>query len=148
MRAIYYADSHWKALSTVLSQSGGLSRLDGKMYVSVTQLHGLRPRNRIISSFATAQLAAEAFYATGTLWTTCDGRWSTDGGVSNGCPYFDDGERRALVVRPMKSGLPMKMAAKFSFDEGVAAIERGQDDASSFFRGEGVASGSIFWRPA
>ena len=95
---------------------------------------------------ATAQIAAEVFYATGTAWTTCDGRWATDGGVTNGCPHFDDGARRALVVRPMKAGLSMRMAAQFSMAEGVAAIERGQDDAARFFRGEPTAA--IAWRDA
>ena len=54
--------------------------------------------------------------------------------MTNGCPHFDDGARRALVVRPMKAGLSMRMAAQFSMAEGVAAIERGQDDAARFFR--------------
>ena len=147
LRAIYYADAHWKALAGVLSaRSDKSQRLDGKMFVSVTQLHALRPRNRIFSAFPTAQLAAEVFYATGTAWTTCDGRWATDGGVTNGCPHFDDGARRALVVRPMKAGLSMRMAAQFSMADGVAAIERGQDDAARFFRGEPTAA--IAWREA
>ena len=66
--------------------------------------------------------------------------------MTNGCPHFDDGARRALVVRPMKAGLSMRMAAQFSMADGVAAVERGQDDAARFFRGEPTAA--IAWREA
>ena len=110
LRAIYYADAHWKALAGVLSARSANSQLDGKMFVSVTQFHALRPRNRPLRvSHGAARgrsLLRDGHRLDDVRRPVGDGRRRDERLL-----LFDDGARRALVVRPMKAGLSMRMAA-------------------------------------
>ena len=102
--AMLSADRHWRALGAdiVEAHTHELASLDDRCFVSVTHLfHG----NAVYSQFSNnPELAKEAFYATGTLLATCNGRWSTDGGVTRNEPYFSEphaqegGVRQQLVV--------------------------------------------------
>lgn len=129
------ADRHWRAFGEHIFATYGehLSRCDGRCFMSVTFPFS-RPFNVLYSDFSSdPKRAAEAFYATGTLLTKCDGRWATDGGVSNNKPRFGDGARPSLLVDPTRAGLPLSMAARYSLAQAVDAVERGQEDAASLF---------------
>ena len=100
------------------------------------------PHNVVYSQYSSdPKLAAEIFYATGTLLTKCNGRWATDGGVSNNKPRFDDGARPALLVEPTSAGLPLSMAMRYTLQQAVDAVEKGQDDAASLFLAPTAADG-------
>ena len=137
VRQMYTSDRCWKAVASdvVSRHANNLPALDGRMFVSVTQLRLPRPKNVLYSDFsASPTLAAEVFYATGAPMCTCDGHWPcTDGGATLNEPRFADGARPMLLVRPTKSGLPLRMAVGFDMEQGVRAIEAGQDAAAAFF---------------
>lgn len=83
------------------------------------------------------QPSPKVFYATGTLLTRCNGRWSTDGGVTNNRPAFTDAPNRPqLLVEPAKSGLPLRMAFQFTVEQLVSAVKLGQDDAVRLWEAE------------
>lgn len=50
--------------------------------------------------------------------------------MSNNFPSLGGERRPTLVVDPTKSGCPLTMACRYSLDQAVAAIERGQDDGA------------------
>lgn len=137
IQSMYNADRHWHAYAEHLMDTHGqqLSKLDERVFVSVSVIGWSGLRNALYSTWSErgAAFAKEAFYATGTLLTKCDGRWCTDGGVTNNTPTFTDGARPQLLVKPTSSGLPLSRAVRFSFAEAIEAIERGQDDAIEFF---------------
>ena len=139
VRSALNADRHWHKLGDWLidSHADSLHRLDGRVFVSVSMLSWTGLRNVIFSQYSTAGVGfcKEAYYATGTLLTRCNGGWATDGGVTNNKPLFSDRARPQLLVQPTKSGLPLTMAMRYSFAQAVAAIERGQDEAIAFFSG-------------
>ena len=111
----------------------------------MTRLTWRGPRNVVYSKYPTLDFAKRVFMSTGTLVTQLEGYYVTDGGVTNGCPLFDDGARPQLVVRPFRAGLPGSMAVGFSLAQGAAAVERGVDDALAFLgaRVARNASGSL-----
>ena len=133
--AMLSADSHWKALGADMMEkhASELNKLDGKCFVSVTRWTRRGPKNHLYSQWSAMgpKLAAEAFYATGTALTKCDGYWCSDGGAPLNEPLFSDAPpgRGTLIVRPTRSGLPMRMACGYSFEQAIKAIELGQDDA-------------------
>mmetsp|Transcript_27826 Transcript_27826/g.46293 ORF Transcript_27826/g.46293 Transcript_27826/m.46293 type:complete len:276 (+) Transcript_27826:177-1004(+) len=139
--AMLSADKHWRALGNDIIDANKheLGSLDGKCFVSVTHIfHG----NAVYSRFSdNPELAKEAFYATGTLLTSCNGMWSTDGGVTRNEPIFSEpqegGTRQQLVVRPVRASLPMRMAVGYTLEQAVHAIKYGQDDAARFFGATG-----------
>lgn len=90
---------------------------------------GLSQRFVFVLSAHHSRAPHQVFYATGTLLTRCNGRWSTDGGVSNNGPAFTDAPTRPqLLVDPTKSGLPLRMAFQFTVEQFTAAVQLGQDD--------------------
>ena len=93
------------------------------------------PANVVYSAYPTLEFAKRVFMSTGTALTSLEGYYVTDGGVTNGCPLFEDAKRPQLVVRPMKSGLPTSMAVGYGLAQGVAAVELGMADAAAFLEG-------------
>ena len=139
LRAAWIADRHWKALSVHLVEehAASLHRLDDTVFVSVSEFTRRGLRNALYSRWSSApSLAQEAFYATGTLLTRCNGSWATDGGVTNNTPRFGDGLRPALQVSPTKAGLPMSMVVRYSLAQAIDAIELGQRDAAAWLSGQ------------
>jgi len=139
--AMFSADQNWKALSAELvsRHAHELPKLDGRCVVSVTRWTRGGPRNVLYTEWSgQQQLATEAFYATGTALTRCGGYWCSDGGMTNNEPVFADAPERAqLVVRPTRSGLPMRMVVGYTLEQCVEAFERGQDDAVRLFERDG-----------
>jgi len=146
LQSAWNADKHWRAYGDHLvdMHADKLVALDGRVFVSISKLRWNGLHNAMYSSWSSrgSTFAKQAFYATGTLLTHCDGCWCTDGGVTNNTPLFEDGSRAQLLVRPSSSGLPLTMAMRFSFAQAVEAMERGQDDAIALFRDRGAASAS------
>ena len=148
--AMLSADRNWKALAKDLITRHGesLSKLDGTCSVSVTQLTWRGPRNKLYSHWShDPRLCEEAFYATGTALAKCDGFWCTDGGLTNNEPEFADRPegRATLLVRPSRSGLPMRMAVGYDLKQCQAAIERGQDDALRLLQKRSDVSSALEW---
>lgn len=117
-----------------------LSTLDGRLFVLVGQWRRLRCHGRWLSSFSTEnncqQFVREAFYASGTLMTRCNGHWSCDGGLVPGRnrpqPFNGDLRQDILRIDPKRSAVPFTFC--YSVDQAVEAIQMGQDDIMSFIR--------------
>ena len=87
-RWAWLADVHWKAMGErmIANHEHELTKLDGRMYTSVT--HWMKDwrlaKNAIYTQYShSAKFAREAFYATGTAFTRCNGYWSSDGDAAH-----------------------------------------------------------------
>ena len=90
-RWAWLADVHWKAMGKrmIAKHEHELNRLDGRMYTSVTHwMKGWKlTKNAIYTEYShSAKFANEAFYATGTAFTRCNGYLSSDGDATHAGP--------------------------------------------------------------
>jgi hypothetical protein len=135
MGAMANADHDWHAYgkAMILRNSENLKRLQGRMFVSLTKWTVTGPAHMQVSDFTDIKHAKSAFYATGTALHKVDGQYVSDGGgPGNQCPVFQDGIRHQIVVQPVNAGISMSQVVRYSFQDAVAAIQKGQDDALRF----------------
>ena len=153
LTAVSYNDKLWNIVlrdHMLAKHQEHLGRLDDRVFVSVAQLHWWGPKHVRYSKFSPAatgdadasavpSVTREAFHATGTALTRCEGYLATDGGMVAMCPSFEDRRHAQLLVKPLKAGLSLLLVNKFTLAAAVAAIERGQDDAVAFIAAGGEA---------
>lgn len=137
------ADRHWKMWATELFQEESARvAVSGFAHASVTRLAWRGLRNVVYETYATLDLARSVYYATGTIITSCDGYYCTDGGVTLAVPVFEDQKRPQLVVRPGSCGLSKNAVAKFDHRDVEDFVKLGQDDTVAFLQ-ENFRSGSV-----
>ena len=103
-------DRHWRIMAKwmVNAFSGGLSSLDGRVFLALSCLDPL-PKLVVVSNFTSTDQAEHAFMGTGTFFEEYDGMPCSDGGAMSGprmTPLFQDHARKQIVIDLMRTGRP------------------------------------------
>ena len=126
----------------------------GKLFITVTVITPFGLRERVISTYTCNDDIFQAccasshipFVTSSGICAKMKGEYMLDGGLSNNCPFFTDGERRQIVFRLTEVEYPFRLMVSPTDSCIEALVVRGGICMKQFLEGE--HSESLSWMKA